>query len=127
MGKWFSLWLSLAMAGVIGAADLSQSSIPFADHGGIVDWRVVDEKTVLIESQQRAWYKATLLARCVDLPFAQRIGFESNPDGSFDKFSAIQYRDQRCALISLVKTAAPPKDSKKPSVVAAPPSPTPPR
>ncbi len=126
MARLAVLLLTAVMAGSLGAAETSEASIPFADRGGIFDWRVLDDKTVLIESQQRVWYKATLLAPCTDLPFAERIGFESNPDGSFDKFSSIQYRDQRCPLVSLVKTTAPPKDSKKPSVVAAPPVVTPP-
>jgi hypothetical protein len=46
------------------------------------------------------------------LPFAEKLGFESNPSGTFDKFSAIRVREQRCPLISLVETTAPPKKSK---------------
>jgi hypothetical protein len=115
----------------------AQASIPFANQGGIYDWRVVDDRTVLIQSINRQWYKATLFSPCIGLPFAQRIGFESNPDGSFDKFSAIKLRHQRCSLTSLVKTDPPTKKSKphKPPEVttAAPaagpgtsPAPTPP-
>jgi hypothetical protein len=106
-----------------------EASIPFANHGGIYDWRAVDDRTLLIESVQHKWYKATLFTPCVDLAFAERVGFESNPDGSFDKFSAIQVGSQRCPLISLTPTAAPvkkPKD-KKPAAAAPahPPAPPP--
>jgi hypothetical protein len=89
-----------------------QASIGFANHDGIYDWRVVNDRTVLIEGLNRQWYKATLLSSCIDLPFAERIGFETNPDGSFDKFSSIKLRNQNCPLISLVKTAPPAKKSK---------------
>jgi len=85
----------------------AEVQIKFANHGGIWDWDVVDSKTVLIQDRSRRWYKATLSVNCVDLPFEQRIGFESNADGSFDKFSTIQTRQHRCPLQSLVRTEAP--------------------
>jgi Family of unknown function (DUF6491) len=90
----------------------AQASIPFANHGGIWDWRVINDRTVLIQSANRQWYKATLFSPCINLPFAQRVGFESNPDGSFDKFSAIKLRHQTCPLISLVKSDPPRKKAK---------------
>ena len=102
-----------------------EAQIAFANHGGIYNWQVVDDRTVLIQSQDRKWYKATLLSPCFDLPFAERLGFESNSDGSFDKFSAIQLRNQKCPLISLVETTAPAKKvkAKKSGAAAAPATP----
>jgi len=104
-------------------ADAPQARIPFANHGGIYNWQVVDNRTVLIQSQSRKWYKATLFSPCFDLPFAQRLGFAANADGSFDKFSAIKVRRQNCPLVSLVETAAPaktPKTKKVDVTTAAP-------
>jgi hypothetical protein len=92
-------------------APAREAQIPFADKT-IWNWQVVDDRTVLIQDRGRRWYKATLLGPCVNLPFAERLGFESNSDGAFDKFSAIHVREQRCPLVSLVKTTAPPKKSK---------------
>jgi hypothetical protein len=85
----------------------AEASIKFANHGGIWNWDVVDNKTVLIQDRSRRWYKATLSMACLNLPFEQKLGFESNPDGSFDKFSTIQTHQQRCPLQSLVRTDAP--------------------
>jgi hypothetical protein len=102
---------SASNAPAASAAAAPEASIPFANHGGIYKWKVVNDRTVLIQSQSRRWYKATLMSSCIDLPFAERLGFESNADGSFDKFSMITARHQRCPLISLVETDAP---SKKP-------------
>ncbi len=90
-----------------------EARIAFANQGGIWDWDVVDSSTLLIQDRSRRWYKAKLLGNCYDLPFEQKIGFESNPNGSFDKFSAIQTRQQRCPLISLTRTDAPAKKAKK--------------
>ena len=90
----------------------AEARIPFANRGGIYNWQVVDDHTVLIQGQNRKWYKATLFSPCIDLPFAERLGFESNADGSFDKFSSIHVRERSCPLVSLVETAAPPKKAK---------------
>jgi hypothetical protein len=90
-----------------------EAQIPFASKGGIWTWRVVDDKTVLIESRARKWYKATLFGNCIDLSFANELAFIPNPSGTFDKFSTIRTRGQRCPLVSLVETAAPPKKAKK--------------
>jgi hypothetical protein len=92
--------------------------IPFADRT-LWNWRVVDDRTVLIQDRGRKWYKATLHAPCFNLPFTQELGFEPNPTGTFDKFSAIRVREQRCPLISLVESTAPPKKSKGKSPDAA--------
>jgi hypothetical protein len=92
-----------------------EASIPFANHGGIYDWRVVDDRTVLIQSSSRQWYKATLMSPCINLSFAQRIGFETNPNGSFDKFSTIRLRGQRCPVISLIKIDPPTKAKRHPA------------
>ena len=109
------------------AKPLPEVQINFANQGGIWDWSVVDNKTLLIQDRSRRWYKATLLVSCLDLPFDQKIGFESNANGSFDKFSAIQTRQQRCPLTSLVRTDAPvSKKSKQASAAKpAPVTPTP--
>jgi hypothetical protein len=98
----------------------AEASIKFADHGGIWNWDVVDSKTVLIQDRSRRWYKATLSINCLDLPFEHKIGFESNPDGSFDKFSTIQTRQQRCPLQSLVRTDAPVSKKAKKAAKPAP-------
>ena len=128
IARWPAVFLSVlasaAMAAPPKSAAGAEARIPFADHDGIYNWRVVDNRTVLIQGQDRRWYKAVLLSPCIDLPFAERIGFESNADGSFDKFSSIQVRDQNCPLVSLVETAAPPKavKTKKPAAAATPPA-----
>jgi hypothetical protein len=97
-----------------------EAQIPFANHGGIYNWQVINDRTVLIQGQNRKWYKATLMSSCFDLPFAERLGFESNSDGSFDKFSSIKARGQNCPLISLVETTPPPRKVKADKAAAAP-------
>lgn len=109
-------------SGAAGAvAPAPEAQMPFAKRN-IWNWQVLDDETVLIQDQGRRWYKATLFGHCINLPFAERIAFDSNAGGTFDKFSAILVRGQRCPLRSLVATAAPPKKSKdkKPDPAPAP-------
>lgn len=106
---------------VSAPAPAPEAQIAFAKRN-IWNWQVVDDQTVLIQDQGRRWYKATLFSHCIGLPFADRIAFDSNPSGSFDKFSAILVRGQRCPLRSLVESSAPPKKAKvkKPDPAPAP-------
>lgn len=60
------------------------------------------------------------MSSCFDLRFAERLGFESNPSGSFDKFSAITVRGQRCPLTSLVEAPPPPRKVKANKAAPAP-------
>jgi hypothetical protein len=115
----------VAPAATPATASPREVQINFANRGGIWDWDVVDSKTILIQDRARRWYKATLLVNCVDLPFEQKIGFESNADGSFDKFSTIQTRQMRCPLSSLVRTDAPVKKKSKKGDAATAPVPAP--
>lgn len=112
---------SAATAPAPAAGPAAEAQIAFAKRN-IWNWQVVDDQTVLIQDQGRRWYKATLFGRCIDLPFADRIAFDSSPSGTFDKFSAILVRGQRCPLKSLVETSAPPKKvkAKKPDPTPAP-------
>ena len=105
------------------SAALVEARIPFANHGGIYNWHVENDRSILIQSQSRKWYRATLFSPCFDLPFAERIGFETEPSGSFDKFSSIRVRGQTCRLNSLVETAAPAKKPGKPDAPAPAPAP----
>ncbi len=86
----------------------AQASIPFVNHGGIRDWRAGDADTLYVQDRGRTWYRAELMGPCLDLPFAQAIGFETRGVDRFDRFSTIQVRGQRCAVQSLVRSDPPP-------------------
>lgn len=96
-----------------------QVSIPFANHGGIRDWRAVGRDALLVEGTQGRWYRVELMGGCFDLPFAQAVGFKSHPTGDFDRFSSVIVRGQRCAVKSVTATTPPPKAVKKGQVAEA--------
>ena len=107
-----SAWL-IASGAAVGGPPV-ETHIPFANHGGIYTWQVENDRSILIQGQNRKWYRATLFSPCFDLPFAEGIGFETDSSGAFDKFSAIRVRTQKCMLNSLVEAPAPLKKDKKP-------------
>lgn len=92
-----------------------EMSIPFVSHGGIRDWRAIDHDTLYVQDAHRNWYRAELMSRCFDLPFAQAIGFDASGTDRFDRFSSVVVRGQRCPVKSFVASGPPPKKERKDS------------
>ena len=89
------------------------ASIPFANLHGIYDWSPDGTQGVYIQSIDRQWYHAQLFAPCLDLPFAQRIGFVTEPgSGAFDRFSSILVHGMECPVKSLTRSAPPPANAR---------------
>jgi Family of unknown function (DUF6491) len=108
-----ALAATLAMPCPAAAAppNSDNASIAFANQGGIYDWAADGDHGIYIESLDRKWYYAKLFAPCIDLPFAQRVGFVTEPgSGDFDKFSSILVRGQECHVVSFTRSQPP--DSK---------------
>jgi hypothetical protein len=93
----------------------AQASIPFVNYGGIRDWHAADSKTLYIQDSHRNWYRADLFAPCFELPFAQTIGFVTRGIDSFDRFSSIRVRGERCEVSSLVRSDPPPSKAERSS------------
>ena len=104
---------ALALAGTpLAAAAPPETSIPFVNHHGILDWKVAGRTTLYIQGRGRKWYKATVLSSCRDLNFATRIGFEAGRSGRFDQSAYILTEGQRCPVQSVVESDPPPKTLK---------------
>lgn len=117
--------IALAAAAVIAASTTapvladnpkkaSDVSIPFVSHGGVKDWRAVDDHTLYIESTGGQWFKATTMGVCQGLNFEDRIGFDGGGTDTFDKFSRLIVRGQPCPIQTLEKVAGPPASKPKP-------------
>lgn len=76
-------------------------TIPFADLGGIENWRPVGDEAILIETRRDKWYRATFFGPCIGLNYSTAVGFVTHPSGSVDKFSSILVDGQRCWFKSL--------------------------
>jgi hypothetical protein len=93
-------------AKVRGSAN-TEARIPFANLGGIEDWRVVNDKTLYVESRNDEWFRVELLSPCTGLQFEQSIGFVAEPTGSFDRFSSIVVDGRECQVSSLTRGTPP--------------------
>lgn len=89
------------------------ASIPFADHGGIWDWRGEGDSTVYFEDNHHQWYRAELFMPAPDLPFVEFIGIDARPSGTLDKFGAVYIHGQRYPFKSFVKVDGPPKKAAR--------------
>jgi hypothetical protein len=99
--------------GASGRKSGGQAEIPFANLGGIYDWAADGDRGIYIQSINRQWYYAKLFAPCINLPFAERVGFVAEPgSGAFDRFSSIIVRGMECPVQSLTKSGPPPAKDK---------------
>lgn len=97
-----------------GAAPVTpQASIPFANHGGIRDWQADHDRGLWVQDVHGKWYYASLMGPCTGLNFAQTIGFDTRPMGSFDRWSAIVVpRYGRCIVQTFSMSPGPPRKQK---------------
>src|SRR4051794_8259480 len=101
----------LTAAGAAGASETAAPhvAIPFANHGGIRDWKADRDQGVWVQDVHRKWYYAKLMGTCIGLNFAQTIGFDTHPLGRFDQFSSIFVPGGgRCAVQSFTSSVEPP-------------------
>jgi hypothetical protein len=113
-----NLFLALTAAAAVAAtaaaaAEREEASIPFPNHGGIRNFHTEGRDILYVQDRRRQWYRATLAATCLDLPYAHSIAVETRGSSSFDRFSAILVGRERCQLSSLERSGPPPKKHKK--------------
>lgn len=111
---------AVAAASVPGSSDskvpATEAFIPFANHGGIRDWEADGDRGLWVQDVHRRWYYARLMAPCIGLNFAQRIGFDTSPMGRFDRFSAIVVPGEgRCTVQSFAPSGAPAAKQERPA------------
>ncbi len=91
----------------------AQASIPFVDSGSIQSRHEDGENAIYVRGIGSQWYRGEFMSPCRDLPFAEAVGFDTGGGNSFDNFSTVIVRGQRCTLTSLVKSGPPPGNKKK--------------
>lgn len=91
----------------------AQASIPFANRGGVWNWRAEGNRTLYFEDNHKNWYKAELMGFSPDLPFVEFIALDTRPNGTLDKWGAVYIRGQRYVFSSFEKVDGPPSKHKK--------------
>ena len=117
------------------AAKPQEAAIPFANQGGIRDWRADNERGMWVQDTHNRWYYGRFMAPCTGLQFAETVRFKTGPSGELDRWSVVRARDTgNCAFTSFVRSEGPPKKAAKPpkvktaepaSAAAPPPAPSP--
>jgi hypothetical protein len=114
-------WI-LIVAGLAGAAPAlaappteasplraEEARIPFAQFGRIRTFRTAGEDVIYLQDQSRRWYRATLNGPCIGIERAISIGVDQRYSSTFDNSSVLIVEGQRCSILSLVRSAEPPR------------------
>lgn len=111
-----------AVAAESGADKSSErpAEIPFANSGGINNWRAENDRVIYVQGNGRQWFKAELMTDCIGLRFAENIGFETEASGAFNRFSSIKVDGRTCHISSFEKSDPPPKKDKKEKTAETP-------
>ena len=100
--------------GATAVAAPPRAEIPFADHGGVETWQVVNDREIWFQDQHRHWYRAVLMGPAFDLPFAEQIGIDARPSGTLDKFGGIYVKGRHYVFRSFdAMPGPPPKKARK--------------
>ncbi|HIV72853.1 MAG TPA: hypothetical protein H9903_18085 [Candidatus Aquabacterium excrementipullorum] len=86
-----------------------ETTIAFANQGGVQNWQPAGDTALLLQDQRGQWYVARLQAPAIDLPFTENLGFDTDPSGSFGRLNAVVIRGVRYPVISLKRTEPPAK------------------
>lgn len=98
-------------AAASGSPKSEEARIPFASN--VRDFRADGTDGIYIQDSHRTWYRGTFMSPCLDLPFANAIGFDDRGTGGLDKWGTIYVRGNRCTLRTFVKSGPPPKTLHK--------------
>jgi len=92
-----------------------QASIPFIKYGGARTFEATrNGEGVYIQNTRRDWYYVSFFARCLDLPYATRVGFSTFGGGSsLERGDTIIAGRERCKIASIVRSGPPPRKVKK--------------
>lgn len=93
----------------------AEASIPFANRGGIRDWRVEDDSNLLLQDRRGQWYRVRLQAPAYYLAYAGHLAFATGPSGTLERLDAVIVGGQKYPIISLTRIEAPAAKAVKPS------------
>jgi len=84
------------------AVDAPEAHINFVQNRGIYDYHAISDRLLYVQSRDRNWYQVTMFAPCIGLPYTNGVRFlPSDGAGTFDRFSSIAFRGQRCKVESV--------------------------
>lgn len=89
-------------------APAPETSIRWVRRDGILDFEPDGKKAVYLQGSDGKWFYAQTVSNCPRLNAADRLSYETGPDGDLDKTDAIHAQGWRCQLVSVVASGPPP-------------------
>ncbi|WP_246586901.1 DUF6491 family protein [Stakelama flava] len=90
-----------------------QVSIAFASNGGLRNWtRGTDDSSLYVQDSRLRWYYVRLSGPCLKYMTSMSIGYTTDSNGSFDRFSHVfdlSQPERVCGAESIVRSAKPPQ------------------
>jgi hypothetical protein len=103
-----------ASAGPESATKSAEASIPFANDGGIRDWRADGSRGMWLEANGGHWYYASFSSQCTALPVASGVRFVAEPSGVLSRWSSIRLgHNERCFFRTLQRSDRPPRRARR--------------
>lgn len=107
-----TLLIGLGFVGIAVAQEadkpVERASIPFADLGGIRDFRAESDSVLYVQGNHRKWYRVEFFGPCFGLRSSETLAFVTSHDGSLDRFSSVLVRGDRCYFRSFEAVDEPP-------------------
>lgn len=106
---WMAAALLLAGCAVGGAENgLRQSAVPFVSSTGVIEWRVVDDRTVYVKAVTNQWYEVKTMGPCSRMRPATALGFVTARGlDELDRHGTILAEGQRCPVESVYPASEP--------------------
>lgn len=112
---WLGAALLLAGCAAEGAENgLRQSAVPFVSSTGVIEWRVVDDRTVYVKAVTNQWYQVTTMGSCSRMRPATALGFVTARGlDELDYHGAILAEGQRCPIQGVYPASEPPPQPRR--------------
>jgi hypothetical protein len=96
------------------APERVEASIPFVSQPrSIRSFRAVGDDLLYLRDRRGRWYRAELGGPCIGLSWANVVGYDTRGGLSLARGGSILVEGQRCMIISLTRSEAPPRKRRK--------------
>jgi hypothetical protein len=94
-----------------GQSGLRQSSVPFVSSTGIIEWRVIDDRTLYVKAVTNEWFLVKTMNACSRMRPATSLGFvTARGTDELDRHGAILAEGQHCPVESVSRAQEPPPE-----------------
>lgn len=104
----------LAAAAAPAAPPRDEVSIPFVSRPrSIRSFNAPSDDLLYLQDRQGRWYRADISGPCIGLSWANAIGYDTRGSLSLSRGGSILVEGQRCLIVSLTRSEAPPRKRKR--------------